>query len=85
MTDQEKTAELLNLMDALCDANFAKNSSEIDNWIFKLNRIYANEYRHAYSDIFFKLQQIISAINGLMICWSKQGLNSVRTALEIYN
>ena len=50
MTDQEKTAELLNLMDALCDANFAKNSSEIDNWIFKLNRIYANEYRHAYSE-----------------------------------
>ena len=60
MTDQEKTAELLNLMDSLCDEKFTKDNSNLDAWINKLNRIYANEYRHSYSDIFFKLQQIIS-------------------------
>lgn len=26
----------------------------------KLNKVYSNEYRHTYSDIFFKIQQIMS-------------------------
>ena len=84
MTDQEKTAELLNLMDALCDANFAQNSSEIDNWIFKLNRIYANEYRHAYSDIFFKLQQIISqSSNSEVLDILGENLNVLGSRIDI--
>lgn len=60
MTDKEKTAELLNLIDALCDVNFAKNKGSIDAWVTKLNRVYSNGYRHTYSEIFFKIQQIMS-------------------------
>lgn len=60
MTDKEKKDELLNLIDALCDVNFSKNLDTIDDWIAKLNKVYSNEYRHTYSDIFFKIQQIMS-------------------------
>ncbi len=60
MTDKEKTNELLNLMDALCSTDFSKNISSIDAWISELCDIYADHYRHSYSDIFFKLQQIIT-------------------------
>ena len=60
MTDKEKTGELLSLIDALCDVNFAKEQNNIDGWVNKLNKIYSNEYRHTYSDIFFKIQQIMS-------------------------
>ncbi len=61
MTDQEKTSELIQLMDALCDPSFAKEDSTIENWIKRLNKVYANGYRHTYSDIFFKVQTIIKA------------------------
>lgn len=60
MTDKEKTGELLNLIDALCDVSFAKEQNNIDGWVSKLNKVYSNEYRHTYSDIFFKIQQIMS-------------------------
>lgn len=60
MTDKEKTGELLSLIDALCDVNFAKEQKNIDGWVSKLNKVYSNEYRHTYSDIFFKIQQIMS-------------------------
>lgn len=60
MTDKEKTGELLSLIDALCDVNFAKEQNYIDGWVSKLNKVYSNEYRHTYSDIFFKIQQIMS-------------------------
>lgn len=60
MTDKEKKDELLNLIDALCDVSFSKNQNTIDDWIAKLNKVYSNEYRHTYSDIFFKIQQIMS-------------------------
>ena len=60
MTDKEKTDELLNLIDKLCDVNFAKRPENINEWVEKLNKIYSNEYRHTYSDIFFKIQQIMS-------------------------
>ena len=60
MTDKEKTGELLSLIDALCDVNFAKEQNNIDRWVSKLNKVYSNEYRHTYSDIFFKIQQIMS-------------------------
>ena len=55
MTDKEKTGELLSLIDALCDVNFAKEQNNIDGWVSKLNKVYSNEYRHTYSDIFFKI------------------------------
>ena len=60
MTDKEKTGELLSLIDALCDVNFAKEQNNIDGWVSTLNKVYSNEYRHTYSDIFFKIQQIMS-------------------------
>ena len=60
MTDKEKTGELLSLIDALCDVSFAKEQNNIDGWVSKLNKVYSNEYRHTYSDIFFKIQQIMS-------------------------
>lgn len=60
MTDKEKMGELLSLIDALCDVNFAKEQNNIDGWVSKLNKVYSNEYRHTYSDIFFKIQQIMS-------------------------
>ena len=60
MTDEEKKERLLNLIDDLCKPSFAKDAGLIESWIQNLNVIYANEYRHTYSDIFFKVQSIIS-------------------------
>lgn len=60
MTDEEKKERLLNLIDDLCKPSFAKDTELIESWIQNLNVIYANEYRHTYSDIFFKVQSIIS-------------------------
>lgn len=60
MSDDEKKERLLILIDDLCKHSFAKNTELIESWIQNLNVIYANEYRHTYSDIFFKVQSIIS-------------------------
>lgn len=60
MSDDEKKAALLELIDALCDSAFSKNEPEIIEWIQKLNKIYANGYRHNYADLFYKLQEIFS-------------------------
>lgn len=60
MTDTEKTTELCNLMDVLCDVNFPKRAETIDQWIHTLGEVYSDGYRHAYSEISFKLQNIIS-------------------------
>lgn len=60
MTEKEKTAELLDLIDTLCDVNFSKNQNTVNEWVNRLNRVYSNGYRHTYSDIFFKIQQIMS-------------------------
>ena len=62
MTEKEKTAELLNLIDTLCDVNFSKSQDTVNGWVNRLNRVYSNGYRHTYSDIFFKIQQIMSDI-----------------------
>lgn len=61
MTDNEKTTQLLNLMDALCNPNFAKDNSKMDEWIRILNKVYANEYRHTYSDFLLHIQKIVSS------------------------
>lgn len=60
MKETEKTAVLLKLIDALCDANFSKDQNTITEWINKLNEVYSDNYRHTYSDIFFKIQKIMS-------------------------
>lgn len=60
MTDKEKTDELLSLIDELCKVSFSKEQGNVDRWIGKLSKIYSSEYRHSYSDIFIKIQQILS-------------------------
>lgn len=60
MTDKEKKEQLLELIDDLCQDTFARNDELIESWIQDLSVIYADEYRHTYSDIFFKVQSIIS-------------------------
>lgn len=60
MTETDKTAVLLSLIDALCDVNFPKHQNAIGEWINKLNEVYSDDYRHTYSDIFFKIQNIMS-------------------------
>lgn len=60
MNEIDKKVELQELMEALCEVDFSKDGKKIDEWIQKLTKIYANTYRHTYSDIFFKLQEIIS-------------------------
>lgn len=59
MTNDEKKEMLLKLVDALCSADFSKNENEIEVWSQKLNEIYADGYRHSYSDLFYKLQEIL--------------------------
>ena len=41
MTDKEKTDELLNLIDVLCNVDFAKNQDTVDGWVvkFKIQKI----------------------------------------------
>ena len=48
MTEKEKTDELLDLIDALCDVNFSKSQAVVDAWVSRLNKVYSNEYRHTY-------------------------------------
>lgn len=60
MTDKEKTSELFLLVDDLCNPNFRKNSPQIESWIKELYSIYTDNYRHSYSEIFFKIQEVIS-------------------------
>lgn len=60
MTDKEKTESLLELMDALCSATFSQDEEQVVGWIQRLNKIYANGFRHNYADLFFKLQEILA-------------------------
>lgn len=59
MSDDEKTSKLLDLIDDLCESDFRKNNSLVNSWIKELYGIYADNYRHSYSDIFFKVQNVI--------------------------
>ena len=58
LSEIEKTEYLSNLIDQLKDPSFGKDENKISDWIDKLNLIYANEFRHSYSDIYTKLQTI---------------------------
>ena len=60
MTDEEKTTELLNLMDWLCDINFSNNQISVGQSIAKLREIYEGNYRHPYAELSSKLQKIIA-------------------------
>ena len=60
MTDKEKTAKLIELVDELCNPDFSKEKISVNNWVNILMHVYANDYRHTYSDIFNKLQSIFT-------------------------
>lgn len=59
MTNEEKKKLLLDLIDKLCSPNFSKSEDEINLCIQQLTEIYADGYRHSYSDLFYKLQEIL--------------------------
>ena len=42
MTEQEKSDELIALIDELCKADFFKQESILDQWVNKLKKIYTN-------------------------------------------
>lgn len=60
MTEREKTSALIELIDKLCEPAFTRNETNITEAITKLNKIYANDFRHNYADLFFHLQCIFS-------------------------
>lgn len=60
MTEKEKNGLLSELIDNLCDPTFSQNETTSQNWIQRLNKIYANGYRHNYADLFYKLQPILA-------------------------
>lgn len=59
MTNDEKKDLLLKLIDALSSPEFSKKDQEIMTWIQQLTDVYADGYRHSYSDLFYKLQEIL--------------------------
>lgn len=83
MNEEEKIAKLQELIDALCDINFSKDVNKIDEWIQQLNRIYANKYRHKYSDIFFKLQEIIAKSDSEVLETLGENLDVLKNRIEL--
>lgn len=83
MNEEEKIAKLQELVDALCDINFSKDVNNIDEWIQQLNRIYANKYRHKYSDIFFKLQEIIAKSDSEVLEILGENLDVLKNRIEL--
>lgn len=75
LTDNEKRDEILNLIDELCDPNFFKNNLHFEERIQRLNKIYANGYRHTYSDISYKIQSVISATDSEVLEILGENLN----------
>ena len=57
MNASDKTSLLISLIDDLCRKDFVSSSSK-SNAIQTLQKVYDGTYRHSYSDIFNKLQQV---------------------------
>ncbi|MBQ3160906.1 MAG: hypothetical protein IJC04_02125 [Oscillospiraceae bacterium] len=83
MTDADKKAELQELIESLCDVGFSKDTKKIDKWIQRLNKIYANKYRHTYSDIFFKLQEIIANSDSEVLETLGENLDVLKGKIEL--
>ena len=84
MTDMDKKTELQDLIEDLCDVGFSKDDNKINEWIQKLNKIYANKYRHTYSDIFFKLQEIISKSDSEVLETLGENLDVLKEKIEFF-
>lgn len=82
MNEVDKKAELQELIESLCDVGFSKDTKKIDEWIQRLNKIYANKYRHTYSDIFFKLQEIIAKSDSEVLETLGENLDVLKEKIE---
>ena len=82
MNEVDKKAELQELIESLCDVSFSKDTKKIDEWIQRLNKIYANKYRHTYSDIFFKLQEIIAKSDSEVLETLGENLDVLKEKIE---
>lgn len=83
MNEVDKKAELQELIESLCDVGFSKDTTKIDEWIQRLNKIYANKYRHTYSDIFFKLQEIIAKSDSEVLETLGENLDVLKEKIEL--
>ena len=83
MNEIDKKSELQELMEALCDVGFSKDTDKIEEWIQRLNKIYANKYRHTYSDIFFKLQEIIANFDSEVLETLGENLEVLKGKIEV--
>ena len=83
MNEVDKKSELQELIETLCDVEFSKDTNKIDEWIQRLNKIYANKYRHTYSDIFFKLQEIIAKSDSEVLEVLGENLDVLKNKIEL--
>ena len=83
MDEKEKNDKLDQLIDEMCDKEFSTDFNKINTWIQNLNRIYANGYRHTYSDIFLKIQGIISDGNSETLEILGENLNIFKNAINV--
>ena len=81
MDEKEKNAKLYQLIDEMCDKEFSTDNKKMNMWIQTLNRIYANGYRHTYSDIFLKIQTIISDDNSETLEILGENLNILKNLI----
>lgn len=81
MDEKEKNAKLYQLIDEMCDKEFSTDNKKMNMWIQILNRIYANGYRHTYSDIFLKIQTIISDDNSETLEILGENLNILKNLI----
>ncbi len=83
MEEKEKNSLLNELIDELCKKDFSRDKDKINLWITKLNKIYANNYRHTYSDIFLKIQTIISKDNSETLEILGENLNVLGASINL--
>lgn len=81
MEIEAKKESLRQLIDVLCDLDFRKKEAVVEEWISKLTEIYADGYRHTYSDIFYKTQEILAGETEKVEILG-ENLNYLRTKIE---
>lgn len=82
MDEQEKNTKLNQLIDEMCNKEFATDISKINAWIQTLNRIYANGYRHRYSNILLQIQAIIDNNDSETLETLGENLNVLKDAIN---
>lgn len=83
MNEKEKISKLNQLIDEMCVKKFSQDTNKIDQWILTLNRIYANDFRHTYSDIFLKIQTIIADGNSEVLEILGENINILKKAISL--